>query len=294
VPEPTGDGGPGRGPIPPGVTSPIRRRAPPADWSAPASRYGPVPGRGPRVPHHRLGGGLGQRGGDRPVRHQRAWRPDGHRGRRPVHAPHRGHAGAGRLDARVQPWPSRSRQGPLPRRRRARAAPDQRAVIAHTRAVYHLVRTVPAGSSVVSRADAVQHAHACSASTRPTAPAETRTTSATGTSPRSSTAGGSAPGTASSTGWEVRPGGPAVYDVPPPDVSLVDHVLGRAGDRDYLIDLHHHGRPAVSSWLRDTAKMMPSCISTRSHPAACWRTDESCVTARDRSPGRPVRPSRSV
>jgi erythromycin esterase-like protein len=95
----------------------------------------------------------------------------------------------------------------------------------------------------------------CSASTRPTAPAETRTTSATGTSPRSSTAGGSTPGTASSTGGEVRPGGPAVYDVPPPDVSLVDHVLGRAGDRDYFIDLHHHGRPAVRSWLRGTAKM---------------------------------------
>jgi hypothetical protein len=33
-------------------------------------------------------------------------------------------------------------------------------VIAHAGAVYDLVRAIPAGSSAVSRADAVQHAHA--------------------------------------------------------------------------------------------------------------------------------------
>ena len=59
-------------------------------------------------------------------------------------------------------------------------AAEQRMVIAHAREVDDLVRALPAGSS---------------ASTRRTAPTGTPTTSATGTSPRSSTAGGTAPAT---------------------------------------------------------------------------------------------------
>ena len=57
------------------------------------------------------------------------------------------------------------------------------------------------------------------------------------------------------TGWEVQPGGPAVYDVPPPDASLVDHVLGRAHARDYLLDLHDDGPPPVRRWLEGAARM---------------------------------------
>jgi erythromycin esterase len=67
------------------------------------------------------------------------------------------------------------------------------------------------------------------------------------------------------TGWEVQPGGPAVYDIPPPDASLVDHVLGRARARDYLIDLHHDGPPPVRRWLRGPAKMR--IIGSAYHPA---------------------------
>ena len=67
------------------------------------------------------------------------------------------------------------------------------------------------------------------------------------------------------TGWEVQPGGPAVYDIPPPDVSLVDHVLGRARARDYLIDLHHDGPPSVRRWLRGPARMR--IIGSAYHPA---------------------------
>jgi erythromycin esterase len=57
------------------------------------------------------------------------------------------------------------------------------------------------------------------------------------------------------TGWEVQPGGPAVYDVPSPDASLVDHVLGQARAPDYLIDLHHDGPPPVRRWLEGAAKV---------------------------------------
>jgi erythromycin esterase len=57
------------------------------------------------------------------------------------------------------------------------------------------------------------------------------------------------------TGWEVQPGGPAVYDVPSPHVSLVDHVLGQARQRDYLIDLRHDAPAAVRRWLRGRAKV---------------------------------------
>jgi erythromycin esterase len=57
------------------------------------------------------------------------------------------------------------------------------------------------------------------------------------------------------TGWEVQPGGPAVYDVPSPHVSLVDHVLGHAREPDYLIDLRRDGPPPVRRWLRGPAKM---------------------------------------
>ncbi|HZB60382.1 MAG TPA: erythromycin esterase family protein [Actinomycetota bacterium] len=74
-------------------------------------------------------------------------------------------------------------------------AAAQRMVIAHAHEVDDLVRALPAGSSAVSRADAVQHAHALLGFTRRTAPTGTPTTSATGTSPRSSTAGGTAPAT---------------------------------------------------------------------------------------------------
>jgi erythromycin esterase len=57
------------------------------------------------------------------------------------------------------------------------------------------------------------------------------------------------------TGWEVQPGGPAVDDIPPPHVSLVDHLLGQARAPDYLIDLRHDGPPPVRRWLRDPARM---------------------------------------
>jgi erythromycin esterase len=57
------------------------------------------------------------------------------------------------------------------------------------------------------------------------------------------------------TGWEVQPGGPAVYEVPPPSASLVDHVLGQTREPDYLIDLRHGGPPAVRRWLRGPARM---------------------------------------
>jgi erythromycin esterase len=57
------------------------------------------------------------------------------------------------------------------------------------------------------------------------------------------------------TGWEVQPGGPAVYQVPPPSASLVDHELGQAREPDYLIDLRRAGPPAVQRWLRTPARM---------------------------------------
>lgn len=57
------------------------------------------------------------------------------------------------------------------------------------------------------------------------------------------------------TGWEVRPGGPAVYDVPPPHASFVDVTLGQAREPDYLLDLHSGTSPAVRRWLDGPAKM---------------------------------------
>jgi erythromycin esterase len=179
--------------------------------------------------------------------------------------------------------------------------------------VYHLVRTLPAGPSVVSRADAVQHAHALlgfyqaygpdgdagdlrdryvtailnrwrqrtghrviySAANAHTAAVPDLLVSFPDDQPGDDTvrrrlAGGRLRRQHGHryvsigigfdhgqvlTGWEVQPGGPAVYDVPPPHASLVDHVLGRARDPDHLIDLHHHGPPPVRRWLRGAAKM---------------------------------------
>jgi erythromycin esterase len=202
-------------------------------------------------------------------------------------------------------------------------AVEQRAVIAHARAVYHLVRTVPTGPSVVSRDDAVQHAHALlgfyqaygpggdaddlrdryitaiinrwrqrtghrviySAANAHTAAVPRMLVSFPDDQPGDDTverqlAGGRlrrqhGHGYVSVgisfdhgqvlTGWEVQPGGPAVYDVPPPHLSLVDHVLGQARDPDYLIDLRHHGPPAVRRWLRGAAKMR--IIGSAYHPA---------------------------
>lgn len=57
------------------------------------------------------------------------------------------------------------------------------------------------------------------------------------------------------TGWEVQPGGPAVYGVPSPDPALVDHVLGQAREPDYLIDLGRGGPPPVRRWLEGPARM---------------------------------------
>ena len=57
------------------------------------------------------------------------------------------------------------------------------------------------------------------------------------------------------TGWEVQPGGPAIYDIPPPDVALVDHVLGRAREPDYLVALRQDAPPPVRRWLEGPAKM---------------------------------------
>jgi erythromycin esterase len=45
----------------------------------------------------------------------------------------------------------------------------------------------------------------------------------------------------------------------------VDHVLGRARARDYLIDLHHDGPPPVRRWLRGPARMR--IIGSAYHPA---------------------------
>jgi erythromycin esterase len=192
-------------------------------------------------------------------------------------------------------------------------AAAQRAVIAHARAVDRLVRTVRAGSSAVSRADAVQHAHALlgfyeangpggdaadvrdryiaeivdrwrhrtghrviySAANAHTAAVPRLLVSFPDGQPGDDTverrlAGGRLRRSYGHryvsigisfdhgqvlTGWEVQPGGPAVYDIPPPDVSLVDHVLGQARPRDYLLDLRHHGPPPVRRWLRAAARM---------------------------------------
>jgi erythromycin esterase len=192
-------------------------------------------------------------------------------------------------------------------------AAGQRVVIAHAGAVYDLVRAIPAGSSAVSRADAVQHAHALlgfyeaygpdgdaddlrdryvtaiinrwrhrtghrlvySAANAHTAAVPRLLVSFPDDQPGDDTverqlAGGrlrrqyghryvsigiSFDHGQVLTGWEVQPGGPAVYDVPPPDVSLVDHVLGQAREPDYLIDLRHDGPPPVRRWLEDAARM---------------------------------------
>jgi erythromycin esterase len=192
-------------------------------------------------------------------------------------------------------------------------AAEQRRVIAHASAVYDLVRAIPAGSSVVSRGDAVQHAHALlgfyeaygpdgdaddirdryvtaiinrwqhrtghlviySAANAHTAAVPCMLVSFPDDQPGDDTverqlAGGrlrrryghryvsvgiSFDHGQVLTGWEVQPGGPAVYDVPAPDVSLVDHVLGQAREPDYLIDLRHDGPRPVRRWLQGTAKM---------------------------------------
>jgi erythromycin esterase len=202
-------------------------------------------------------------------------------------------------------------------------AAEQRAVIAHARAVSDLVRSIPTGPSAVDHDDAVQHAHALlgfyhangpggdaddirdryitaiidrwrrrtghrviySAANAHTAAVPRLLVSFPDGEPGDDTvdrelAGGrlrrqhghryvsigiSFDHGQVLTGWEVQPGGPAVYDIPPPDVSLVDHVLGRARARDYLIDLHHDGPPPVRRWLQGPAKMR--IIGSAYHPA---------------------------
>jgi erythromycin esterase len=201
-------------------------------------------------------------------------------------------------------------------------AAEQRAVIAHARAVSDLVRSIPTSPSAVDRDDAVQHAHALlgfyhangpggdaddirdryitaiidrwrqrtghrviySAANAHTAAVRRLLVSFPDGEPGDDTverelAGGrlrrrhgyryvsigiSFDHGQVLTGWEVQPGGPAVYDIPPPDVSLVDHVLGRARKPDYLIDLRHHGPPPVRRWLRGPAKMR--IIGSAYHP----------------------------
>jgi erythromycin esterase len=146
-------------------------------------------------------------------------------------------------------------------------AAAQRMVIAHAREVDDLVRALPAGSSAVSRADAVQHAHALLGFYEAYGPDgdadDVRDRYVTAiinrwrdrTGHRYVSIGISFDHGQVLTGWEVQPGGPAVYDVPPPDVSLVDHVLGQAREPDYLIDLRRDGPPPVRRWLEGAARM---------------------------------------
>jgi erythromycin esterase len=192
-------------------------------------------------------------------------------------------------------------------------AAQQRRVIAHANAVYDLVRATPPGSSVVSWADAVQHAHALlgfyqaygpdgdaddirdryvtaiinrwrhrtghriiySGANAHTAAVPQLLVSFPDDQPGDDTverqlAGGrlrrrhghryvsigiSFDHGQVLTGWEVQPGRPAVYAIPPPDVFLVDHVLGQARAPDYLVDLRHNGPPPVRRWLQAAARM---------------------------------------
>ncbi|RJL35937.1 erythromycin esterase family protein [Bailinhaonella thermotolerans] len=54
-------------------------------------------------------------------------------------------------------------------------------------------------------------------------------------------------------GWENGP--PSVFTVPPPGPALVDHTLGQARHRDYLLDLRAKAPEPVRRWLRGPATM---------------------------------------
>jgi len=231
-------------------------------------------------------------------------------------------------------------------------AAEQRMVIAHAGAVDDLVRALPAGSAAVSRADAVQHAHALlgfyeaygpdgdaddvrdryvtaiinrwrdrtghrlvySAANAHTAAVPRLLVSFPDDQPGDDTverqlAGGrlrrqyghryvsigiSFDHGQVLTGWEVQPGGPAVYDVPPPDVSLVDHVLGQAREPDYLVDLRRDGPPPVRRWLEGAARMriigsayFPANDANYAITVASWRGAFDAILHLDR-----VTPSR--
>lgn len=55
------------------------------------------------------------------------------------------------------------------------------------------------------------------------------------------------------TGWET--GSPSIFQVPPPSVSMVDYLLGRANHPDYLLHLHADAPRPVRLWLERPATM---------------------------------------
>ncbi len=57
-------------------------------------------------------------------------------------------------------------------------------------------------------------------------------------------------------GWQ-SPSGPAITDIPAPDPSFLDHTLGQARARNYLLDLNACGpqSPEVRQWLNGPAKI---------------------------------------